>query len=494
MTEIGNGILLNFIEEILNILLCKYNDPSKMSFDLLNVFEYFFDVKKLKIYSIESATGALKDFEKNWVNVNKSTQDYFYNDIFPEFWNNKDSFILNKSIINFKIKSQELYSNFNLDKINELYLPLKSQEKIYGALFIEFNTKNNIQLPENFAKGLHIITNQISLGVLNNTLNNQMQININFYDAMKNIAKIIESQYELVYIIPIIGEMIDRFISDHLIYVFLKDKGNNYELVWPCACNEKKVFDILKDIDSIKDKEYLVSDDQRIAAFPLTSSDNNILGAIVALGGNYPVVNRDLNYLLQLTKQSSTTIQRANLYSEILQHATLDALTGLNNRRQFEIRLNQEVATAKRKNKKLCCMMLDIDFFKKVNDTYGHIAGDIVLKNVSNIIQSQLREYDIASRYGGEEFCILLPYTTIDEAKFVASRLRRTIQDTKIDISNAKKETRFINITISVGISEFNEEMENPQDLYRNADKALYKAKSQGRNCVIIFNDNISSI
>ncbi|UKI41334.1 MAG: GGDEF domain-containing protein [Candidatus Melainabacteria bacterium] len=87
-------------------------------------------------------------------------------------------------------------------------------------------------------------------------------------------------------------------------------------------------------------------------------------------------------------------------------------------------------------------MMTDIDFFKKINDTYGHIAGDIVLKKVASIIESQLREYDTASRYGGEEFCILLPYTTIEEAKFVAERLRKKVESEKIDISQVYNEQK----------------------------------------------------
>ena len=137
--------------------------------------------------------------------------------------------------------------------------------------------------------------------------------------------------------------------------------------------------------------------------------------------------------------------------------------------------------------------MTDIDFFKKINDTYGHIAGDIVLKKVASIIESQLREYDTASRYGGEEFCILLPYTTIEEAKFVAERLRKKVENEKIDISQAYSEQKEVQVTISIGVSEFNEHtILNPKDLYKKADEALYQAKEQGRNQVVLYqNDSI---
>ena len=190
----------------------------------------------------------------------------------------------------------------------------------------------------------------------------------------------------------------------------------------------------------------------------------------------------------QLSNQSSITIQRANIYAETLKHATLDALTGLNNRRQFDVRLGQEVSTAKRKKKPLCCIMVDIDYFKKVNDTYGHIAGDCVLKQVGQIIQEVLREYDIPSRYGGEEFSILLPYTTIQETFAVAQRLRKTIEEKEMDISEARvPNIKTIKVTASFGISEYVNTIKDPQELYKMADNALYEAKERGRNRVIVY-------
>ena len=127
--------------------------------------------------------------------------------------------------------------------------------------------------------------------------------------------------------------------------------------------------------------------------------------------------------------------------------------------------------------------MTDIDYFKKVNDTYGHAAGDIVLQTVSKIMRSGLREYDVAGRYGGEEFVILLPFTKIDEAKRVAERLRKAVEDKVIDISKANDETKEIRVTISIGVSE----LVNDDELIKNSDKALYKAKESGRNKVVIY-------
>ena len=144
--------------------------------------------------------------------------------------------------------------------------------------------------------------------------------------------------------------------------------------------------------------------------------------------------------------------------------------------------MKEQYAIANRQDTPLCAIMIDIDYFKKFNDTYGHAIGDIVLKTVANIIKEQLREYDIPSRYGGEEFCVLLPHTNIKEALVVAERLRSAVQETKIDIGNGS----IINLTISVGLSELGVK-DLAEDLYMKADSALYKAKESGRNRVEVY-------
>ena len=293
---------------------------------------------------------------------------------------------------------------------------------------------------------------------------------------MKNIAKIIETQYELNYIVPLIGEMLDRFISDHLIYVFLRDE-EDFRLVWPKACNDERIYEALKQVTP--ETEYILTNNDKIGAFPLIS-ENEITGCIVARSTLDKLSKRDISYLEQLTRQSAITISRANTYAKVLQYATLDALTGLNNRRQFEVRLNQEIATTKRQRNPLCAMMIDIDFFKKVNDTYGHASGDSVLRTVASIIKEHLRESDIPSRYGGEEFAVLLPFTRIDEAKIVGERLRKAVEETPVPIDKKN-----INVTISMGLAEFTPD-ESGDELFKRADKALYEAKESGRNRVCI--------
>ena len=309
-----------------------------------------------------------------------------------------------------------------------------------------------------------------------------MQKNIDFHDAMKNIAKIIETQYETSYIIPIIGEMIDKFVCEHLIYIFINNK-----LIWPSACKDEKIFELLKCINN--KSEYILTPDKKIGLFPLIS-ENQLLGCIVTKSTENILSEKEINYIEQLTNQAATTINRANVYAEILKHATLDALTSFYNRRQLEERIKQEVSSAKRQKRNLCAIMIDIDYFKHVNDTYGHATGDLVLKTVSNVIKRQLRDYDIAGRYGGEEFAIMLPYTKIHEAKMVAQRLRKAVEKTQIDISkiNTDSDEKNINVTISLGVSEYNSG-DDEKTLLQKADKALYNAKNNGRNRAEIYEE-----
>ena len=356
-------------------------------------------------------------------------------------------------------------------------LDLVKNGMVFGVIKLDFNENTSVDM--GFLFLMKIFGAQISLKLQNIVLNEQSQVNVEFHDSMKNIAKLIETQYEINYIVPLIGEMLDRFISDHLIYVFLKQE-EDFKLVWPKSCNDERVFETLKSLD--KDYGYVLTNDDKIGAFPLFTEDE-ITGCIVARSMIEKLSKRDVDYLEQLTRQAAATINRANTYSTILQYATLDALTNLNNRRQFETRLSQEISIAKRQNNPLCAMMIDIDFFKGVNDTHGHAAGDEVLRTVAGIIKEHLRESDIPSRYGGEEFAILLPFTKLDEAKIVGERLRKAVEKASILINQDNENAKNINVTISLGLAEF-DFAESGEALFERADQALYDAKKSGRNQV----------
>ncbi|HNW25536.1 MAG TPA: sensor domain-containing diguanylate cyclase [Candidatus Gastranaerophilaceae bacterium] len=480
----NNNFELNLLAEISKVLT-ENSNPSDIVLLLSKIFSDFADLSKLSIFIYDENTKLLKDYSKSWVVIDEFHKNFYTDKLYIALANFSqwDFYINDKK---FKTLDFKFSGEIKLTKdINKILIPLKRKNKPYGIVELSFSGDISKLLTYEFFIALSVVSYQLSLKIQNTILAEQMQTNIDFHDAMKNIAKIIETQYELNYIIPLIGEMIDRFISEHLVYIFLKnEKNGKIELFWPRACRDKKILSAVSKVNT-KSKITLL-DDEKIGIFPLIG-EKTLLGCIVAHSNVDKLTKNEIEYLEQLSKQSSITIHRAEVYAEVLQHATLDALTGLNNRRQFEMRLKQEYSTAKRQHKPLCAMMIDVDFFKKVNDTYGHNAGDCVLKNVANLIKAGLRDYDIASRYGGEEFAVLLPYTKIEEAFAVAQRLRQSIEKAKIDISGeGDVDVKPISVTISIGLYQFKSE-DSLEILYQNADKALYDAKTHGRNKVVIF-------
>ncbi len=356
--------------------------------------------------------------------------------------------------------------------------PIFNNDKYLGSL--EFSS-----MDDNLSQFLKICEKFISIKIQNILLIKKMQKDVNYHDTMKNIAKIIETQYELKYIIPIIGEMLDKFFEDYLIYIFLKDDSTGISVLsYPNDCKDENILNITQ---NLQEKE-LISEGKTYV-LPLIC-EGKYVGSLAAKSTEDVIIAKDREYLEQLSNQIAITINRANVYAEILKHATLDALTGFYNRHQLESRIKQEVSNAKRQHAPLCGIMTDIDYFKNVNDTFGHATGDLVLKTIAKVIRGQLREYDIAGRYGGEEFSILLPFTKINEAQMVAERLRKMVEDKVIDISKVApdSEQKEIKITLSLGIYEIKEN-DSEDDLIKKADKALYQAKNTGRNKVVVNYD-----
>lgn len=168
------------------------------------------------------------------------------------------------------------------------------------------------------------------------------------------------------------------------------------------------------------------------------------------------------------------------MYSHTRHLSVTDPLTGLYNRRHFETTIEREFLRAQRYKSDLSIALMDVDFFKKINDTYGHLCGDYVLREIAYLTLENFRKTDFVFRYGGEEIVILLTETPLDKAVIPIERLRKAIEEYPFcyDCNSMK-------ITVSIGVEGFNENIETPDDMLNNADKALYLAKERGRNQVI---------
>jgi len=169
----------------------------------------------------------------------------------------------------------------------------------------------------------------------------------------------------------------------------------------------------------------------------------------------------------------------AQYHEEIYRLMTLDALTQVHNKRYFLEAIEREFARSKRYGNKLTLVVFDIDHFKQVNDTHGHLAGDEVLRRVGPLIKNKVRTNDTVARIGGEEFAVILPEADKQGAVILAEKLRRLVEAERIEHDGT-----VIPVTISLGVAEFQADMENNEQLVKDADDKLYEAKRSGRNRV----------
>jgi len=177
------------------------------------------------------------------------------------------------------------------------------------------------------------------------------------------------------------------------------------------------------------------------------------------------------------------------MFQEIKTLSLTDAMTGLHNYRYFEDRLKGELNRAKRHNKNVSLMILDIDYFKNYNDTLGHQAGDEVLRSIGKILRETIRDEDIVARYGGEEFCIILPGIEKTGIPILGERVRKKIESEKFFKEEVQPGGQ---VTISIGTATFPEDAKNYSTIVENADKALYQAKNAGRNQIKVYEDNMN--
>src|SRR5206468_10022210 len=175
----------------------------------------------------------------------------------------------------------------------------------------------------------------------------------------------------------------------------------------------------------------------------------------------------DIQSLESVADICATAIQNAHYVDRVKQLAYLDGLTGIFNRRFFELRIAEELERARRFNTGMAVVMVDIDHFKRLNDEFGHLLGDEVLRQVAKVFAHQIRKNDVVCRYGGEEFAIMLPETTTERAMAVAEKLRRVVADYQFPGVPRP-------VTISVGVADCPTHAASRDDLVRAADEALY--------------------
>lgn len=196
----------------------------------------------------------------------------------------------------------------------------------------------------------------------------------------------------------------------------------------------------------------------------------------------------DLGWLQQFAPYVAAAIEKIDLLERAHRFEMLaitDPLTGLLNRRYLEERFAQEIERSKRYQFPLSFVMMDIDSFKSFNDTFGHQAGDEVLRETAHCIRRSLRNFDVAARYGGEEFIVVLPETDVTSATILAERLRKAVEQ-HFAASQVRRP-----VTVSIGVSSLSRALQNRHQVIKAADQALYAAKKRGKNCVVVYNTEL---
>jgi diguanylate cyclase (GGDEF)-like protein len=216
----------------------------------------------------------------------------------------------------------------------------------------------------------------------------------------------------------------------------------------------------------------------------MKTSEGELLALFSLAPEQRPPAARELSLISNLSKQTEVMIEN----TELKFMAITDEMTKLYNQRYFQISIHRELQRGLEKSTPLSLLLLDVDHFKKVNDTYGHPIGDLVLKGVAGQIGQLSRSTDQAFRYGGEEFAILLPDTTLENAALVAERVRKRIENLTIQSGNMD-----LKATVSVGVACLSVDLKKSEDIIKAADLALYSAKHSGRNQVQIYDEKMTN-
>ena len=276
---------------------------------------------------------------------------------------------------------------------------------------------------------------------------------------------------ENILYIDTLGRNIDKSVLSDVQYDFFKKMEEFKSL-------KNTKFEVVRILLG-KELDYKFSDLKSKIIIPLIF-DKKLIGGICF----YTRQNMDyasFRYFDIMISELLAIFKMKYQYTEKEFMSVLDGLTGLYNRRQFEIGLEQEYNRTKRHPSDFSLAILDIDFFKKVNDTYGHQYGDYVLKTVASLMKQAFRKTDLLYRYGGEELIMIMPETNIEGAIIPVQRLRRMIEEYDFDYNGVKAK-----VTASIGLTMNYSEFNSPAELLKSADEALYKAKESGRNRVVL--------
>ena len=320
------------------------------------------------------------------------------------------------------------------------------------------------------------------------------------YENSRILASILDTESVVREVMKIMGEILG-YASYAIIFrdregkfYFRARAVDGHTSLHPKQCDKesvsliKKVVDIgepvsIKNVMTRQDYTVLNEHTRSIMLVPL-SSHGFTMGVLIAESNEANRFHeRDQQMLSIVSRSAAMALENAELHRRTEELTINDELTATYNYRYFVQKLQEEKRRAARYMLPFSLIMVDIDWFKKLNDSYGHEVGNVVLKQLSDIIKSCIRDVDIFCRYGGEEFVVILPQTPQVEASSIAERIRQQVEEAVLLIENAGR----LKITVSIGITSFPENGKSQEEILAIADQALYRAKGGGRNLVCII-------
>jgi diguanylate cyclase (GGDEF)-like protein len=379
------------------------------------------------------------------------------------------------------------------------YIPLRAFGHIFGILRVE-NVRQkhpfvetDIALLNDFAHELAVVLRGLEMTASEREQVAQMQAlhevsnaifrSVRLDDMLKSVAQSLISQLGFdrmrIYLINREGDLLESVLT-------LDQRGQ--EAV------EKESFPLKRGIHPMVDL-ILGRTDERIERYqrtivylPMRTRDEN-MGVLMVdnLLSQQEIPPEQISILTAIAGQLGMAIKNARLFQGVEELSITDGLTGLYLMRYFRQRLKEEFFRAERTQGQLSLMILDIDHFKRFNDTYGHQAGDTILRDVAERILANARKVDLTARYGGDEFVILLPDTDAEEAVLLAERLHQTLAGESIKLSDKT----ILHLTISIGIATYPTHSSTIEELIKRADEALYWVKSHGRNRTRLYSFEI---
>jgi diguanylate cyclase (GGDEF)-like protein len=321
------------------------------------------------------------------------------------------------------------------------------------------------------------------------------------YDVIKEAGGTLNVQE----MIELIKDFTERmFDLSHVIMAVLSNDGKKYEVRVASGCDESifRSFEIDLESDGLagvlsrEKKPIFVPSAAQNARFsglknlaiqsfvflPLLAQDR-VIGFLCAYSPEPNFIDQEKFSNFQVfCNQVSIGLQKSILYEKVQMLSITDGLTRLFSHRYFKQRLEEEIVLANRYSSQLSLLILDIDHFKKYNDSFGHVAGDHVLREVAKILKGQSDKTHLAARYGGEEMVLIAPETTKESAMELAEKIRKAIESNSFVLGK-----EVTNVTVSIGVATFPQDSQMSLDLISKADKALYAAKARGRNRIVAY-------